>query len=579
MIPSPLWNPFTPMAAHTAEGVPTIAAADGFELIDTRGRRYLDGVSSLWCNVHGHRVPEIDAAVRDQLGRVAHSTLLGLNGEPADRLARELVRVAPAGGGDPLTRVFFSDSGATAVEVALKMAYQYHRQKPSPERRDLFVRFANAYHGDTVGTTAVGGIDLFHGIYGDLLFESVTVPSPAGLRLPPDHDRDSYPRWCLEETRRILSQHAGRVAAVVMEPLVQGAAGILVHPPGYLRSVRDLTREFDVPLIADEVAVGFGKTGRTFACEHEGVVPDFLCLAKGLTGGYLPVAATLTTERVYEAFLGEPHAHRTFFHGHTFTGNALGCAAALASLAKFEADDCPANAPPPLRADGRKARRTDRPPARGRGPPVRGDGRHRTGRRPRHLGAVPPRPPHRPPRDAGGPRPRRDPPPAGRYGRADASRGDAGQTGRPAVRRGDRQHPRRDQFITAPRLAVAVRRCGRCCGVQPPQNSPCNPFTIDPVNFPNPASPDFGGATISACPGLLPSGSSATTSNPNARPSREVNPRICSADAVRKVVVVGRPCRSRRTCSVVKFSRQTESPASSFRSLKFRDVGASGGSK
>ena len=358
---SPLWNPFTPMAAHAAGGVPTIVAGDGFELIDADGRRYLDGVSSLWCNVHGHRVPEIDAAIRDQLGRVAHSTLLGLNGEPADTLARELVRIAPRSTNsprlavadrrradpspdEPLTRVFFSDSGATSVEVALKMAYQYHRQRPRPERRDLFVRFANAYHGDTVGTTAVGGIDLFHGIYGDLLFESVTIPSPAGLRLPAGHDRDSYPRWCLDETRRILSRHAGRVAAVVMEPLVQGAAGILVHPPGYLRSVRDLTREFEVPLIADEVAVGFGKTGRTFACEREGVVPDFLCLAKGLTGGYLPVAATLTNDRVFDAFLGEPHAHRTFFHGHTFTGNALGCAAALASLAKFEADDCPANA-------------------------------------------------------------------------------------------------------------------------------------------------------------------------------------------------------------------------------------------
>lgn len=342
------------MQAFAEEDAPSIVAADGFELLDSRGNQYLDGVSSLWCNVHGHRVPEIDDAIRDQLNKIAHSTLLGLRCEVADELARELVRLAPKNmpphgeAAEPLTKVFFSDSGATCVEVALKMAFQYHRQKPSPEKRNLFLKVSHAYHGDTLGTNAVGGIGLFHSLYGELFCETVAVPSPAPpgfpYSLPEGHDADSWPRHALAETERLLTEHAGQVAALVMEPRVQGAGGLLVHPPGYLRSVRELCTKHDVPLIADEVAVGWGKTGETWACETEDVVPDFLCTAKGLTGGYLPVAATLTTDRIYETFLGEPHELRTFFYGHTFTGNALGCAAALASVAKFEADDCPANA-------------------------------------------------------------------------------------------------------------------------------------------------------------------------------------------------------------------------------------------
>jgi adenosylmethionine-8-amino-7-oxononanoate aminotransferase len=331
-----VWHPFTPMAAWQQEAFPVIRSAEGFELIDRAGQRYLDGISSLWCNVHGHRVPEIDEAIRCQLDRVAHSTLLGLASEPSIELAQQLIERAPRG----LTRVFYSDSGATAVEVALKIAYQYHRQKPAgPERRDRFVRLGEAYHGDTLGSVSVGGIDLFHAVYGDLLFETLRVPSPVALRVPAGHDRDSYLRWCEAELERVITENAHRIAAFVMEPLVQGAAGILVHPPGYLKRVRELTAVHGIPLIADEVAVGFGRTGTLFACEQEEVVPDFLCLAKGLTGGYLPVAATLTTEAIYDAFLGEPHEGRTFFHGHTYTGNALGCAAALASLGLFERND------------------------------------------------------------------------------------------------------------------------------------------------------------------------------------------------------------------------------------------------
>ena len=328
-----VWHPFAPMAAFRTEGAPIVVAADGFFLIDAAGRRFLDGISSLWCNVHGHRVPEIDAAVRSQLDRVAHSTLLGLSSVPSIELARELTLRAPAG----LKKVFYSDSGATAVEVALKIAFQYQRQKPcGSDRRDRFVSVGGAYHGDTLGTVSVGGIDLFHATYGQLLFPTLKVPSPVAYRTPDGFTTESYLQHCFDAVEKTLAEHHERIAAFVMEPLVQGAAGILVHPPGYLRHVRNLTRDYGIPLICDEVAVGFGRTGTMFACEQEEVEPDLMCVAKGITGGYLPLAATLATDEIYGAFLGEPHEGRTFFHGHTYTGNPLACAAALASLHLFE---------------------------------------------------------------------------------------------------------------------------------------------------------------------------------------------------------------------------------------------------
>ena len=328
-----VWHPFTPMSAYVGEHAPIIVRGEGFDLIDADGRRYLDGISSLWCNVHGHAVPEIDAAIREQLSKVAHSTLLGLSGEPSIRLARALVQRAPAG----LNKVFFSDSGATTVEVALKMAYQYHRQKPGvPEDRDLFLCVGNAYHGDTLGTVSVGGIELFHRSYRHLLFPTLTVPSPISTRVPTGQTRESWLQYCFDEVTRQIHEHHPRLAGFVMEPIVQGAAGILVHPPGYLKRVRQLCTEFRIPLIADEVAVGFGRTGTLFACEQELVSPDFLCVAKGISGGYLPIGATLTTDEIFNAFLGDPSEGRTFFHGHTYTGNALGCAAGLASLLLLE---------------------------------------------------------------------------------------------------------------------------------------------------------------------------------------------------------------------------------------------------
>jgi len=319
-----VWHPFTAMPAYHAEDAPIIAEAHGFHLIDTSGRRYLDGHSSLWCNIHGHRVPEIDQAISTQLQRVSHTTLLGLGNIPSIELARELVSRAPAG----LTKVFYADCGAAGVEVALKMAYQYHRQKPRPELRDLFVGLTGAYHGDTVGTVSLGGIERFHTLFSGLMFPTLRVPSPAtpGLSLTD----------CLSQTEALLVPQAERIAGLVIEPLVQAAAGILVHPPGYLRAIRELTTKLGILLIADEIAVGFGRTGTLFACEHERVTPDLLILSKGLTGGYLPLAATLATEEIYAAFLGEPWSGRTFYHGHTYTGNPLACAAALASLRLIE---------------------------------------------------------------------------------------------------------------------------------------------------------------------------------------------------------------------------------------------------
>lgn len=328
-----LWHPFTPMEAYTAEPPLIIDRAHGCFLVDTDGRAYIDGVSSMWCNVHGHRVPELDAAIRDQLDRVAHSTLLGIANVPAIRLARRLVEIAPPG----LTRVFFSDDGATAVEVAIKMAFQYWQQRADPRpAKTRFLALGGAYHGDTLGDVSVGDLARFHHLFAPLLFPTVRAPSPYCYRCPLGLSRQSCRIDCVEELCTLVERHADVLAALVIEPIVQGAAGIITAPHGYLKRVREVTAAHEVLLIADEVAVGFGRTGKLFACNHENVTPDFLCLAKGLTGGYLPLAATLTTEEIYNAFLGRPEEGRTFFHGHTYTGNPLGAAVALANLDLLE---------------------------------------------------------------------------------------------------------------------------------------------------------------------------------------------------------------------------------------------------
>src|SRR5579884_1987556 len=326
-----VWHPFTQMAEYAAEEPLVVAAGEGSYLIDVDGRRYLDGVSSLWVTVHGHRKAEIDAAIAAQLGRIAHSTLLGIANVPSIELARRLVALAPPG----LTKVFYAENGASAVEIALKMAFQYWQLRGEPGRT-RFVSLENAYHGDTLGAVSVGGIDLFHARFRPLLFPTFRAPSPYCYRCPLGATHPDCRLACAEELGRLLAAHRGEVAAVIVEPLVQAAGGMLTQPPGYLRRVRELCDQHDVLLIADEVATGFGRTGRLFACEHEGATPDLLVLGKGITGGYLPLSAVLTTQAIYDAFLGEYAELKHFFHGHTYTGNPLCCAVALANLDLFE---------------------------------------------------------------------------------------------------------------------------------------------------------------------------------------------------------------------------------------------------
>jgi adenosylmethionine---8-amino-7-oxononanoate aminotransferase len=324
-----LWHPFTHMAEWMRGDPLVIDRGEGSYLIDTLGRRYLDGVSSLWCNVHGHGHPRLNAALRGQTERLAHSTFLGLTHAPGIELAEALVKLAPAG----LTRVFYSDSGSTAVEIALKQAFQYWQLRG--ENRPRFVRLEHAYHGDTLGAVGVGGIDLFHRIFGPLIVDSIPVPTPATFPNQEGRTEEEIAARSLAALDAALSTHKD-VAAVVMEPLIQGAAGMITHPRGFAAEVERRCRAANVLFIVDEVATGFGRTGTMFASEQEGLTPDFLCLAKGITGGYLPLAATLATERIFEAFLGERREMKAFFHGHTYTANPLACAVAIESLALLD---------------------------------------------------------------------------------------------------------------------------------------------------------------------------------------------------------------------------------------------------
>ncbi len=324
-----VWHPFTQMALWADDAPLIIERADGNWLIDTLGRRWLDAISSLWVTVHGHRKAELDDAVRAQLDKVAHCTLLGQASAPSIELAAKLSQIAPAG----LTKVFYSDSGSTSVEVALKMAYQYWRLNGRPEKR-RFAALSEAYHGDTLGSVSVGGIELFHERFHDLLFDVERLPSPHAYRW----EGADVLGESVAAVEKLFSEKSQQLAALVIEPMVQGAAGMWLQPKGYLKAVEALCRKHDVLLICDEVATGFGRTGTMFAVEQEDVHPDFLCVAKGLTGGYLPLAATLTTTRVFDAFLGSAAEAKTFFHGHTYTGNPLACAVALANLEVFDSE-------------------------------------------------------------------------------------------------------------------------------------------------------------------------------------------------------------------------------------------------
>ncbi len=327
-----VWHPFTQMQDFLASGQPVvIEEAEGVLLRDIHGKEYIDGVSAMWCNIHGHRNRRIDRAVKAQLDKVAHSTLLGLTNVPAVTLAKRLVDITPEG----LNKVFYSDNGSTAVEVALKMSFQYWQQTGSPEKKG-FIALEHGYHGDTLGAVGVGGLKPFHELYRPLLFDTEFAPSPYCYRCPLHMDKKTCKLACLKKLEEIMEKNCHRTAALIMEPLVQGAGGMIVHPPGFLRGVRELCSRHDILLIADEVMTGFGRTGRMFACEHEDVVPDIMCLSKGINGGYMPLAATLATDRIYGAFLGD--SGKTFYHGHTYTGHPLACAAALASLDIFASD-------------------------------------------------------------------------------------------------------------------------------------------------------------------------------------------------------------------------------------------------
>lgn len=345
-----LWHPFTQMQEWEQEEPLIIERGKGSYLIDTEGKKYLDGTSSIWVNLHGHRHPTLDRAIKAQLDKIAHSTFLGLSNPPAIQLARELIRIVPKG----LKRVFYSDNGSTAVEVALKMAVQYWQQRhPESGPKNTFLHLKLAYHGDTIGAVSVGNIELFHARFKSLLFPTLEADPPYCYRCPLNQTYPSCQMACLDPIEQILKKRHRDLAGFIIEPLVQAAAGMVTAPPGYLKRIRELCTKYHVLLIADEVATGFGRTGKMFACQHEGVTPDLMAISKGLTGGYMPLAATVTTEEIYKGFLGEYEEFKTFFHGHSYTGNPLGCAVALANLEVFKKEKTLAKLQPKIKTMAR----------------------------------------------------------------------------------------------------------------------------------------------------------------------------------------------------------------------------------
>jgi len=326
-----IWHPFTQMKDYMDMNPLVIQKGEGCYLVDTSGNRYIDGVSSLWVLVHGHGKKELVDAIQKQSKTLCHSTLLGLANVPSVILAKKLIEIVPKG----LSKVFYSDNGSTSVEIALKMAYQYWQQK-GEKRRKRFIAFTNAYHGDTIGAVSVGGIDLFHQVYGPLLFKTFKAPSPYCYRCPMKLRQETCGMACVDAFEKVVKKHHEETCAVIIEPLVQGAAGMILQPPGWINAIWKIAKEYGLLFIADEVATGFGRTGNLFACEEERISPDFMCVAKGITGGYLPLAATLSTEEVFNGFLGQFDEFKTFFHGHTYTGNPIACAVAVESINLFK---------------------------------------------------------------------------------------------------------------------------------------------------------------------------------------------------------------------------------------------------
>ena len=337
------WHPFTQMKDYLTEDNIIIEKGEGVYLIDTKGNRYIDGVSSMWTNLFGHRKKQIDDAIKDQLGRIAHSTLLGLANVPSTLLAERLVNIVPKG----LTKVFYSDNGSTAVEVALKTAFMYCMHK-GHKGKTKFIALKNAYHGDTLGAVSVGGVSLFHKTFKPLLTDVIFAPSPYCYRCGFGKKPDECGIYCAEALEDIAKRHFHEIAAMIIEPIVQAAGGMITAPEGYLKRVREICTKYGILMIADEVAVGFGRTGAMFGCDNEQVTPDIMAIAKGLSAGYMPFAATLTTDAVYDAFLGEYSEFKTLFHGHTFTGNQLGASIALAVLDLFEKEEVLKNLKPKI---------------------------------------------------------------------------------------------------------------------------------------------------------------------------------------------------------------------------------------
>lgn len=327
-----LWNPFTQMKEYLKDEPVIVERGEGVRLMDVNGRAYYDGNASVWLNVHGHNRKELNEAIVRQLDKIAHSTMLGMASVPGLLLAEKLVEITPPG----LNKVFYSDNGATSVEIALKMAFLYWKHRGRPEKR-LFLSMHNAYHGDTIGAVSVGGMDLFHAAFDALLFATEKVPYPYTFRFP--GTEEECVAYCLTVLEDKLREKGEQIAGLIVEPIVQGASGIITMPPGFLKAVEDLCRRYDVLLIADEVATGFGRTGEMFACNHEAVQPDLMTVGKAITGGYLPLAATLTTDEIYDAFYADHEELKTFFHGHSYTGNQLACAVALANLELFETEE------------------------------------------------------------------------------------------------------------------------------------------------------------------------------------------------------------------------------------------------
>ncbi|MGA1868707.1 MAG: adenosylmethionine--8-amino-7-oxononanoate transaminase [bacterium] len=329
-----IWHPYTQMKDHEKYPPILITRAKGIHLFDDKGTMYYDTISSWWCNIHGHNHPHINKAIKTQVEQLDHVLFAGFTHENAITLAEKLVNITPSN----LTKVFYSDNGSTSVEVALKISYQFWKNQGA-HSKVKFIALDNGYHGDTIGAMSVSGISLFKEAFSPFLFHSYTIPSPYCYRCPMNMKQNQCTSECLNPLKSLLHKNANQIAAIILEPLVQAAGGMIIYPPAYLKNLYTLVKEYDIHIIFDEVATGFGRTGRMFALEHVDIAPDFLCLSKGITSGYLPLGVTMTSDEIYEAFYADYTEQKTFYHGHTFTANPISTAAAIASLEIFEQDD------------------------------------------------------------------------------------------------------------------------------------------------------------------------------------------------------------------------------------------------